>query len=237
MSETLRELPKGDPVRLATAANLFASRTFDRSASYITDREYSEYSEELNGLEIFFQYVQKIDNNPTILDIGAGNTVAVSEIQEKYKNIRCLATVLSKPRYETTFDPKNRIHTSAELLATIPDHSISGILSCYGLTYAHSPKHAIRRIDEVLKSDGIIKARFPLSNTSVLGNKPSTEFIKELIILGYDVAAAEFMAGEILLAKKSGASFLSATSLLQADAHFMDASERMIPIPISPITK
>lgn len=224
--EVLRDLPKNSHERNAVARQLRQAREFDQKDVYTTSRSMRDYESVLDGLEFFLQYVQDLDSNPTVLDLGAGKGRAVMELRRQHgSRFTYLATTLSYPGKFFQSEDIRTIQTSSEMLTGISDDSISGVLACYSLAYSAEPEFAIRRIDQVMKAGGIIKAKFIdeyNSNdnfTLQSGIKRSQRFERELCSMGYDVAVEErTYRGEILVGIKPGGEVEeSASSLLLLD--------------------
>jgi hypothetical protein len=225
MTETIRTLPKFSPIRTSVAEQVRFARQLDRSGDYITTRKLSNYIDSFAGLTELFNHIKTINPQGTVLDIGAGKAFAISELNmsEIGNGLDYLATVLTRPQ-KTSIPAGKIISTTAENLFGIPNESITGILSCYGLAYSVAPERVIRRIDEVLVDGAPLKATFygkilsPSLQEDYHGLQDSSRFLWELKRLNYDIATQKHMAGEIVLAiKPGGKCTISASDLLAQD--------------------
>lgn len=223
MPETIQTLPKNDPDRLAVADQVRYARFLDRTEAYLTTRKLRSYIGAFAGLTVLFDYIKTIDDHGTVLDIGAGEGLALSELahSEIGSQLDFIGTVLTPPKEKP---PVKIINTSAENLFGIPNNSVTGIISCYGLGYSAAAALAARRIDEVLVPGAPLKATFHRWNPSSEymdnhhGLQDAGGFLNELKKLDYDVAAQKHRGGEILLAIKPGGDpDITAADLLSQD--------------------
>ena len=217
------------PDRVLIAGQLLQVREFDlkREKNYGNDFGFRDYIYNLNGLSEYFNYIRSLGGNNTVLDLGAGTTRAIAELESRDigKGVNFIATVLRRQKSVSSngIDSSRVFKTSAERLAGIPDNSVSGIISYSALAYSAVPELVIRSIDRVLIPGGVIKAEFNNDKTvtnpkSAYSNrKDYKKFVEELTRLGYDVAHEDWR-GEVVLAIKPGGNLgVSAYDLLMAD--------------------
>lgn len=227
MLETLRDLPKNDPLRLAVAEQIRFARSLDRSKEYLAERSLKDYEKRFQGLSAFLEYIKNLNSKGKILDIGAGKVKAAYELSRSVEidDLSVIATLLTPLGKESpNMGSGAIIATSTENLYEIEDNSISGVLSCFGLAYSASPEHTIRRVDRVLIPGAAIKAIFYGGDSPYTGAlsdgrglRRSDRFKDELGRLNYDMATEAYLAGEIVTAIKPGKGTTSATDLFNND--------------------
>jgi len=219
--------------RQAMASNLMEGRTQDRVAIRGDNRDLEEYLLLLGGLTSFLGYVRKVKEDGLILDIGAGITKGVSELQKSPlgKGFDFEAVTLSYKSLIKKNLGRTKTHiTSAERLRGIKDKSVAGIISVYGIAYSVSPELAASTMDRVLIPGGAIKAGFVRSGTdNVFHNSSvrSEEFAEIFSAFGYDVALDERYCDLLLAIKPGGpAGSLSAQELINIDSGTNDSLKR-----------
>lgn len=195
---------------------------------YIVDRGLPSYIFESAGLQHLFDYVR--DNQDSlhsnlILDVGAGTTRAISEMEGTIfgKDLRTEAVVLKNhPDIKKNLG-KDRTHvTSVERLRNIDDETVGSVISIFGIAYSVLPALVVSSIDRVLVPSGVVKAVFneteeQSASEELLLKTPhvfETEFKKK----GYDVITRKHPNSptHILLAIKPPI-LLTAKNLLTAD--------------------
>jgi len=162
------------------------------------------------------------------LDIGAGKTKAISQIEKSKlgKGLEFKATVLAKDKeiVDKYLGSSRTITTSAESLRGVNSESVAGILAMYSITYSYAPRLAIERMDQVLVPGGIIKATFGSTSPEAKFTSP-TEFINAWKDLGYDT----FYWGDIALVIKPGASGLpTAGKVFSDDWQYFDRKQQRL---------
>ncbi len=171
------------------------------------------YVDAFHGLTYFLDAVRKLGNTPTVLDIGAGTTRAVTQIAKSSLGVG-LDFIATSVAYDKMIETDKGIGrdrfrvTSAEKLKGIEDNSIAAIISLAGFAYSDLPEKTIKRLDEVLVAGGLIKATFDnRERGEEYGMHRHHKFTKALREKGYDVAIRQVPSGmDVLVAVKPGRS-------------------------------
>jgi len=203
------------------------ARGIEEDRHIVLERTLVGYIGNLRGLKHLLEYLRQQTSNlksNTILDVGAGLTIAISELERLPlgKGFNFLATVLKgHPEIEVHLGME-RVHiTSVERLRGVRNKSIACVLGVFSIAYSASPRLAIQQIDRVLVPGGILKASFQHSEFVEEEHKIRThhEFTSTLKELGYDVAIIENTddEAEIVLAIKPGLNGISAKELINQD--------------------
>lgn len=193
--------------RRAVAKALLWARGMDsgKFGTYCDNVDLSQYLVKLQGLTAFMDYIRKLRVNGVVLDIGAGTTRAVSQLEKSPlgRDLSFRATVLSRdPRIEDNLGFDRVIQTEVERLKGIEDQSVSGVISRTGIEYSANPQAAIASINRILIPGGAIKACF--SHESIDFGQTHDRFSDALLDLGYDVAISPTYTTMALLAIKPG---------------------------------
>lgn len=192
-------------------------------------RDLGAYMHELDGLKGFLDYVRSNVGSNTIVDIGAGDGVAINQLatDRAGKGLNFMATGLIKPE---GYDRRYKVPYSeipAETMDGIADNSLGGILACYSITYSTSPRLVTNALYRKLVSGGAIKASFiPAHWDSGFPTSSSEDFYPHFTQNGFDVAKK----GNLLLAIKSTSS-VSAGTLLERDSTSLVRS-KVRPVPL-----
>lgn len=169
------------------AGQLLKGRNYDRKNEYMNNRDLAGYIHEIEGLQYFLSYVrdnQKVLGSNLVLDIGAGNSVATSQLRDSSwsEGLRVEATTLSSS-LEARKNLGNNLHiTPVETLRGIVTNSVAAVISVYGLSYSESAFDAVRSLNRVMVPSGILKATFYLHdrpNSQVMDPKTSAIFEEE----------------------------------------------------------
>lgn len=137
------------------------------SVSYNVYRRGLEYVEALGGLSRTIEYINTQFPNMPILDIGAGSTRGIAEVQ------RCFfpfnepwGTVLSRPYPSTSYSrlPADKVvFTPAETLHGLHRKTkdspsqfalVTGVMST---TYSMAPEQVVKAISKIIPEGGVVK--------------------------------------------------------------------------------
>ncbi|MBU0999261.1 hypothetical protein KKG24_03075 [Patescibacteria group bacterium] len=217
--DTLRNIAKQKKEYKQTEANFGYSNEFRDGRTYICSFE---------GLQYFLEYVKTLPNK-MVLDIGSGDTKAISEIAGSSfgKDLEFKATVLTKnSRIEQYLGYENIFFTSAETLKGVESGSYGGVISCFSVTYSSSPELSISSIDRVLCKNGIFKGVFPHEDATIgrFEAKGPDVYIKLFKSLGYGT----YKIAGIMLAIKNG-SDLEAQQIFKKDMYSCGKQKNVLP--------
>jgi SAM-dependent methyltransferase len=212
--------------RQAIAEALLWARGMDHQLGhYQNDADILQYFIKLQGLTHFMDYLKSLGENGLVLDIGAGTTKAVSQLEKSSlgNGLSFRATVLSRNReIERNLGYDKVIQTEVETLRGVGDLSVVGVISRSGIDYSAVPAIAVASIDRVLMPGGAIKTCFSYDSEpdEILKdyNKTHGRFSEALLNLGYDVAISPTFSAIALLAIKPGGSLgIGADKLMALD--------------------
>ena len=203
------------------------ARRYDKEYGYELYRDLSGYIYELMGVMHFLEYLSSNSSklrSRRVLDIGAGSCMATSQIRSSLRgrDLTVEATVLRLCRgVEVNFGLKGLHVTSCEVLREIPDLSIAGIISVFGVAYSKVPIQAIFQINRVLVPSGVFKSVFYSERARIYdGLTPNVpdDFESALKNHGYDVAVEkhERVGSKVLVAVKPPI-LIPASELLSLD--------------------
>lgn len=216
--------------------------TEQTSDQYEISRGAEKYIQLLFGLEKFFGYIKKLPPAyHKILDIGAGETFASSQLQKSNlcSNLELEATVLFPNSKIKKNLGQNKTHiTPVETLNRIPDESFGGIISVYAAGYSSNPAVAVDSINRVLAPGGAFKGVFPKFENERHGKttlRTFGNFLERFKELGYDTAEFDggyedydyyFNNSMVILAIKPTAleknTLVSAAELIKQDADSLE---------------
>lgn len=211
------------------AAQIERVRKLELTNPYTNNRGDVWYIQMLQGYKHLFNYLRNAfeGSESTVLDVGAGTTRAVKEIEGSSwgKGLRFEATVLDMDQVIEGNLPEDRIHvTPVEELSGIADKSMAAILSVFSVGYSDVPDLAVESIDRVLMPGGVFKGNFHLplwvGHKHELGYKTEELFENKFIDLGFDVAKIEneMLNIVVLIAvKQGGTKMVSAKELINLD--------------------
>ena len=202
----LKDMTENPRDRVAAQIRTMRSK---ESEEYTLNRSGFNYLNALAGLQYAFSYIRGL-SNPVVLDIGAGTTRGISELEQTAlaHGLRFEATVLRNDASIRQHFGTERVHvTGVETLRGIPANSIGCVLGVLSVGYSAAPALAVRSIDRVLIHGGIVKLvlRMEKARSGAVKNlNPPSAFEGEFRALGYDVAAQDIGEAGILLAIKPG---------------------------------
>jgi len=110
-----------------------------------------------------FDYLRKLDGHGLVLDIGAGTTRGISQLEKSSlgSGLSFEAVALSySPLIKENLGLEKTHITSAESLKGVKNESVAGVISLFGISYCTRPDLAVYSIDRVLLPGGVIKAGF-----------------------------------------------------------------------------
>ena len=236
------EIPgKFTPERNAIAVQLREFRRVDSTSGqtrYIVYKDASrlaEYLWSLGGLEKFINYLRSLKSSNLLIDIGAGNGNAISQLEKNAlgQDLEIKATTLAMRR--KSLDPlklgrENTFFTSVERFDGVEDESVAGLIAVSSVEYSASPDLAVKSIDRVLVPGGAFKVTF-LTTDSIPSTEKSMDirdykygsdfFTDAFLKLGYDVAfgGQQYLSVPVILLaiKPGGRGSISAGDLLIGD--------------------
>ncbi|MCR4329797.1 MAG: hypothetical protein NUV65_04620 [Candidatus Roizmanbacteria bacterium] len=167
------------------------------SDSYNTTRRGLDYIHALGGISATAKYVDTSFAGMPILDIGAGSTIGIAELQECFfPTHTAWGTVLSRPQQPlnnfSTLPSDRVVFTPAETLSGLyrefigsqPNFAlVTGVMS---IVYSRAPEQCIRAISKILPDGGIVK--LCLSNSYWGDNNTmlcAMDFYAKFIVAGY----------------------------------------------------
>lgn len=216
--------------RGSVAKQIRFARNSERQPRY-TDNDWGRSMEEylviFNGLSNLLKHVSQMGGN-LVLDIGAGTTKGISEIEKSKlgEELEFRATVLKRhPAIEDNLGYDKTHITSVETLRGVEDSSVGLALALNSIAYSASPKMTAQSIDRVLIPGGILKARFNPKDRlrdDLPYYKVHDQFTQELRRLGYDVCVPDVPSEELILAVKPGINARSASDLFYIDSGHID---------------
>ena len=223
--------------RRAMAQGLRGERIQDRLGRRRDNSNSADYLLRLGGLSNFFGYLRVLDEHGLVLDIGAGTTRGISQLEKGSlgSGLSFEAVTLS---YNSSIKENlglEKTHiTSAENLKGVKDKSVAGVISLFGISYCTRPDLAIYSIDRVLLPGGVIKAGFITSEKTAYSQSGTKkeEFAELFSGYGYDVAVDERFCGLLVAIKPGKQRHVSAEELLNSDSGVRDyliAVEELFP--------
>lgn len=219
------------------AQGLRSERAQDRLGRRRDHSNSADYLLRLGGLSNFFDYLRKLDGHGLVLDIGAGTTRGISQLEKSSlgSGLSFEAVALSySPLIKENLGLEKTHITSAESLKGVKNESVAGVISLFGISYCTRPDLAVYSIDRVLLPGGVIKAGFISSEKTAYSQSGSEkEESAELFSgYGYDVAVDERFCGLLLAIKPGGQKNVGAEELLNSDVGTKDylvAVEELFP--------
>ena len=187
-----------------------------------------DYISSFEGLQYFFEYIRTFSHK-MVLDIGAGDTKAVSQIAQSSlgKGLKFRATVMTKiSKIGQNLGQENTFVASAETLKGIDTGSCGGVISCFSVTYSHSPEMSVGSIDRVLCKNGIFKGVFTAEDSTIgsFKTKGSDKYIELFKSLGYGT----YKIAGIMVAIKNG-SDLEAQQIFEKDMYSLGGQKDALP--------
>jgi len=185
------------------------------------DRTASEILTDLYGIQASFDYIRAtFQNQPQVLFVGESVGNGIAELQKQYiaEGINFFATSLRRtPTIISNIGLDHLFFTSAEQMKGIPEHSMHGVFSLFGISYA-DPEFAMRGVDHVLSDGGIFKASF--CEDTKFGSQKATDFVEALDrIGGYGIHVHEETM-QIVVAIKNRSNNLALDILIKDHASF-----------------
>lgn len=205
---------KGTNERNDAARKIRSARTAEREGDpYNINRTGWRYLQQLAGAQHLFDYVKSLKSQ-TVLDIGAGTTLASSELQQSQlgHDLHFEATVLrNRPEIENNLG-EERVHiTSAEVLRGVPDESVGCVIAVFSVDYSDAPGLVAGSIDRVLVAGGAVK----ISGYSRIFPQFYDQFERRAYDIDSDEVWGEYRV--ILAIKPGNTSGISAKELLKLD--------------------
>lgn len=190
-------------------------RNAEVKGNFIVDRDLLAYLKKLKGLEATLDYVRNLGSSNIVVDVGTGMGLAWSQLAYDYGNgLEFWATGLIDYDCNERFNGRFK-NTSAEIMEGFETASVGGVVAVYSIAYG-SPRQCIDRLDDILVSGGVIKARFCSERNSFdsgCGLKNDRLFTERLKELNYDVVIDE---GIVLAVKPGG--LQKASDLMEKDS-------------------